>query len=322
MADPVVSIIVVSHNTAAMTLDCLASIARETSDLAHEVIVIDNASGDGSADAIASAHPQVRLIRRDENIGFGRANNRAAEQARGRFILLLNPDTVVLDQAIERLVAFAGRHPDAMIWGGRTVFADGRLNPTSSYLRPTLWSLACFSLGLSRLSPRSAWLNPEFVSLRRDGEEMAVDIVTGCFLLIQRADWQRLGGFDPDYFLYGEEADLCLRAAALGARPRVTPEATIVHHVGAASAARADKIERGFQGKMTLARKHWGQTRTTVAAGLLRAAVLLRWSGYALASALLRRPAHRAASAEWRDAWQRRATWLAGYPPAPPEFRR
>lgn len=318
---PALSILIVSYNTREMTLACLASIAAETPDLDCEVIVFDNASTDGSVGAIAAAHSGVRLIAHPENIGFARANNLAAKEAKGKQILLLNPDTVVLDRAVERLVSFSAEHPDALIWGGRTIFADGRLNPTSSYAAPTLWSLTCFALTLGRLAPGSAWLNPEFTSLRHDGEERDVDIVTGCFLLIGRETWEQLGGFDPDYFLYGEETDLCLRAKVLGARPRITPKATIVHHVGAAAAARADKIERGFQGKVTLAVKHWGPVRATLARGLLRLTVLMRWWGYALAARLRRRDAHRTAAAEWREAWARRATWLAGYPPAPPGYR-
>ena len=138
---PVLSIIVVSYNTREMTLACLQSISEQTQ-LPHEVIVIDNRSDDGSADAIAAAFPDHRLIRAERNLGFAAANNLAAREARGDFLLLLNPDTLVLRGALDRLVAFARKRPEARIWGGRTLYADGRLNPGSCWGRITPWSLA------------------------------------------------------------------------------------------------------------------------------------------------------------------------------------
>src|SRR5688572_24667662 len=118
---PRVSILVISYNTREMTLDCLRSIAHETRE-PHELIVVDNSSSDGSADAIAAQFPDVRLRRPEKNLGFARANNVASTEARGDYLLLLNPDTVVLDRAIDRLVAFADANPDAGIWGGRTLY--------------------------------------------------------------------------------------------------------------------------------------------------------------------------------------------------------
>ena len=115
----------ISYNTKAMTLDCLRSLQAETR-VPHEVIVVDNASPDRSADAIAAAFPEYRLIASPDNLGFAKGNNVAAEEAVGDYILLLNPDTVVLDQAIDRLVAFADANPRAGIWGGRTSTPTGR----------------------------------------------------------------------------------------------------------------------------------------------------------------------------------------------------
>ncbi len=316
---PVLSVVVVSYETRAMTLACLASLAAETR-TPHEAIVWDNASTDGSADAIAAAHPEARLIRSAENIGFARANNLAAREARGRWLLLLNPDTLVLDGAVDRLVAAAERDPRPRIWGGRTVFADGRANPYFAHRRPGLWPIFCFASGLSGLAPRSRWLNPQAAGLHLAGGG-PVDVVTGCFLLIARADWERLGGFDPDFHMYGEEFDLCLRAARIGARPSIVGDAVIVHHGGASEAVRADKIVRGLTAKITLARKHWGPARAAAARALYRLAVLARAGGYGLSARLLGRPAHRKAAAEWAGAWRARRVWLAGYPPAPPGFR-
>ena len=132
---PRVSILVISYNTREMTLDCLRSLKAETT-VPHEVIVVDNNSPDRSADAIAAAFPEFRLIASPDNLGFAKGNNVAAEEAQGDYLLLLNPDTVVLDHAIDRLVAFADANPRAGIWGGRTLNADRTLEPDERLRRP------------------------------------------------------------------------------------------------------------------------------------------------------------------------------------------
>src|SRR5688500_1121742 len=118
------SIIIISYNTKEMTLDCLKSIFEQTSGISFEVIVLDNASRDNSAEAIAAGFPQVKLIAHQENLGFAGGNNLAARKAAGEYILLINPDTVVLDGAIQKLFRFAEDNPAAGVWGWRTLFGD------------------------------------------------------------------------------------------------------------------------------------------------------------------------------------------------------
>lgn len=303
--DPEISIIIVSFNTRAMTLDCLRSIADETKS-AHEVIVIDNASKDGSAEAVAEAFPGVRLLAETQNHGFARANNIAARHARGGYILLLNPDTVVLDGAIDRLLAFAKARPEARIWGGRTLYGDGRLNPTCCWGKMTLWSVFCTTTGLSSAFQGSTLFNPEgYGGWQRDAER-EVDIVCGAFLLIPRAFWEELGGFDLRYVMYGEEADLCLRARALGARPRITPEATIIHYVGASEQVRGSKIVMLLKAKILLIRDHFPAWQKAPATWLFRLWPLTRFG----AATVLRRLEK---AAGWKEVWTRRAEWWHGY---------
>src|SRR5690606_28786133 len=137
------------------------------------------------------------------NHGFAKGNNIAAARARGEYLLLLNPDTVVRDGAIDRLMAFAEREPRARIWGGRTLFADGSLNTSSCWRRMSLWNIFCRTAGLTGVFPRSALFNSEAYGGWDRGTERQVDIVSGCFFLIARADWKRLGGFDPVFAMYG-----------------------------------------------------------------------------------------------------------------------
>ena len=311
-----VSILVVSYNTRALTLRCLDTVAAETR-ATHEVIVIDNASSDGSAVAIGAHPSRPRLIASRDNLGFARANTVAARAARGEYLLLLNPDTEVRDCAIDALIAFAQRTPAARIWGGRTLFADGRLNPSSCWGRMTVWNQLCRALGLTGLVARSEICNGEAYGGWDRGSERDVDIVSGCFLLIRRADWEALGGFDASYFMYGEEADLCLRAArSIGARPRVTPEATIVHHGGASETTRAGKMIKLLTAKATLIRRHWPAWQIPLGLTLLAAWPLSRAMACAAAGRLLRRPRLTAAAATWREIDRARGQWIAGYAPA------
>jgi GT2 family glycosyltransferase len=305
---PLVSIIIVSYNTREMTLECLRSVFAQTR-RPFELIVVDNASSDGSAAAIAAEFPQIQLSAESVNHGFAKANNMAVAHANGEYLLLLNPDTVVLDGAVDRLLDFARRVPEAGIWGGRTLSGDGSLNPTNCWRRMTLWSLTSQVLGLSSLFRRSALFNPEgYGGWARDSER-EVDIVTGCFLLIRREFWNKLGGFDLSYVMYGEEADLCLRAQTKGARPMITPVAQIIHYAGASEPVRSDKMVRLLRAKLLLIRRHFSGWRQPAGLMIMRLWPLSRyWATRVLG--------WRMAAQTWGEIWHRRAEWWHGWPDA------
>jgi len=304
------TIIVVSYNTCALTLACLDSIAAETRNIAFEVIVVDNASSDGSPVALRQHALGQHLIALNENIGFARANNLAALGARGEMILLLNPDTLVLDRAIERLKAFARAHPWAGIWGGRTVYADGRLNPSSCWARMSPWNLFCRAAGLTGIAPGSRLFNGEAYGGWQRDSVGTVDIVSGCFMLIRRSLWRELGGFDPAFFMYGEDADLCLRAGRLGARPAISPDATIVHHGGASEPARTLKMVKLLSAKAQLIRRHWAGALQPLGLGLLAAWPLGRWLALAACGRIAGRAELVTAARTWREIWRQRGLWL------------
>jgi GT2 family glycosyltransferase len=310
---PLVSIIVVSYCTRELTLECLRSIARETGRVHHEIIVVDNASDDGSAAAIAREFPHVRLIARPDNVGFARANNMAAEAAKGKYLLLLNPDTVVIDAAIDRLVDFAAARPQARIWGGRTLYADRSLNPASCWRRMSLWNVFCRATGLTGLFPRSPLFNSESYGRWDRSTVREVDIVTGCFLLIEREFWQRLRGFDERFFMYGEEADLCLRAAKLGACPAVTPAATIIHYGGASEKVRSEMMIKLLAGKAELIKRHWSAPTRRLGLALLSLWPLTRAIALSLAGRIARRPTLVDQATTWWTIWGERQRWRHGY---------
>jgi GT2 family glycosyltransferase len=305
------SVIVISYNTRQMTLECLGSVFSETK-TPLEVIVVDNASTDGSADAIAQAFPQVQLIREDTNHGFARAHDIALRHTSAPWLLLLNPDTLVLNAGLDKLLTFAKSNPEAGVWGGRTLFGDGSLNPTSCWGRTTLFSLVSRLLFLPNLFPGSEILNPEEIGRWPRDTVRKVDIVTGCLFLMRRTDWDRLGGFDPAFIMYGEETDLCLRARAIGFLPMITPEATIVHYGGASDTVRADKMVRLMRAKIELVRRHFPRGQQT--AGVWLTALwpfsrALAWRAIALTG----RSGAREKAASWAEIWSRRAEWLGGY---------
>jgi N-acetylglucosaminyl-diphospho-decaprenol L-rhamnosyltransferase len=263
-----------------------------------EVIVVDNASGDGTPDMIEREFPQARLIRSDRNLGFAGANNLAAREARGDWLLLLNPDTVVLDRALERLLAFGRGQDVAGLFGGRTLRPDGTLEPSSCWGPQTPWSTFCFASGLSTAFRRNPVLDPESLGSWQRDTVRDVGIVTGCLLLTTREAWQRLGGFDERFFMYGEDADLAVRARSLGLPVRITPDAEIVHVVGASSDSSAAKVSMLMRARVTIMRKHWNAPARAFGMACLLAGVLVRG---------LRKPA-------WREVWRCRRQWLQGYP--------
>jgi N-acetylglucosaminyl-diphospho-decaprenol L-rhamnosyltransferase len=302
-----VSVLIISYNTRELTLACLQSVFARTRDVAFEVIVVDNASTDGSPAAIAERFPQVKLLALERNVGFARGNNLVARHAAGRFLLLLNPDTVVLDRAIDTLVRFADSNPDAGVFGGRTLYADGTLNNTSCFGQPSLWSMWCAGVGLSSVFRNSSLFNPELMGAWGRDSVRPVGVVTGCFLLIGRELWEHLGGFDESFFMYSEDTDLSLRAWKAGRRCVHCPDAVIIHHGGRSEETRAAKLVKVFTAKAQFVRKHWSPRRAWIGIRLLDLYALSR---LAVHSALCPAGLSIAASRQrWFEIWTRRDEW-------------
>lgn len=310
---PALTVIVVSYNTRALTVAALRTLYETTKDTALHVVVLDNASSDGSADAVAEAFPQVELIRSEENLGFSRANNVVAAAAKTEWLLLLNPDTECHAGAVDNLMRFARQTPQAGIWGGRTVFPDGSLNIASCWMRITPWSAFCRAVWLDKIFARSELFNFEAMGAWPRDTVRQVDIVVGCFLLIRKPLWDELGGFDLKYFMYGEEADLCLRAARLGYAPMITPEAQIMHIVGAASKTQGSKVALVAKARATLIRDHWAPWMVPLGLGCMWLGAALRHAAAAGPALVLRRGAWAERAERSAVVWRSRRDWLGGY---------
>lgn len=300
----------VNWNTREMTLECLRSVFAETSGIPFEVILVDNGSSDGSAEAIAAEFPQVTLMAEDANHGFAKATNISVANASGRYVLLLNTDTVVLDRAIERLIAFAQSRPEARIWGGRTLYGDRSLNPASAWGRITPWSMACTASGIATAFPKSELLNPECYGNWQRDFEREIDIVQGSFFLIGRDFWNELGGFDLEFFMYGEEADLCHRARQAGARPCMTPEATIVHYGGQSTKVSAQKFVYLLGSRIGLIDRQF--TPFWKPFGRMATRFWAWWRASCYKAAAKLNAKHQADADKWGEVWQRREEWRDG----------
>jgi GT2 family glycosyltransferase len=219
-------------------------------------------------------------------------------------VLLLNPDAIIKDGAIEALVGLFADDPRRGLVGGRTIRPDGSLDPGSCWGRPTLWSYFCSAVGLTSMFRRSAWFDPEALGRWQRDSVREVDIVSGCLLLSSREVWQELGGFDPLFFMYGEDADLSLRARAAGYRPSITPSATVVHALSATTGTPLAKQRLLLRGKVTLVRKHWPAAVATAGVLCLGGGIGLR----ALAEQLSRRQ-----DRTMRTLWQERSQWGSGW---------
>ncbi|MBE7191238.1 MAG: glycosyltransferase family 2 protein [Gordonia polyisoprenivorans] len=304
-AGPVdVSIIMVTYNAAEWTRRSLSAVPSGVTRHTWELIVVDNASPEVEPEELlkwAGPHATVEFL--TENVGFGRGVNHGATLARGRKLLLLNPDAEVADGAIDKLLDFLDEDPRRGIVGGRIFTPDGDLDRGSCFGDQTTWSLICYATGLSALFPHSAFLNPEGLGRWDRSSPREVGVVTGCMLLVDHDLWRRLDGFDSDYFMYGEDADLCKRARVSGFRPSVTHDARATHALGESSSRLVDKQIMMYRGKITLIEKNTSGILRPFQKKCLVVGVAVR--------ALMERVADR--GLQWGELYARRAEWRDGW---------
>lgn len=282
-----VSIIIVSWNTKELLRDCLNSIFREVKCIEFDVVVVDNASCDGSADMVRRDFPQVHLISNSENRGFAVANNQAMAEAKGRYILLLNSDTIVLGNCIAQTISFADDNPAAAVVGCRVLNHDRTLQATC-FVFPSLLNMLLSGSYLYKLFPRSRlWGREQMTWWDRD-DVREVDVVTGCFMLVRRDAINQVGLMDERFFMYCEETDWCYRFKEAGWKILFTPDAEIIHLRGASTAQAAGEMLLQLRGsKLMFLKKHRGQTVYVIGCLLVAFFFLVRapyWLGMGIFS--------------------------------------
>ena len=256
------TVIVVNYNVRELLRDCLRSLQASQCRWTFEVIVVDNCSLDGSAEMVGSGFPDVRLIVSPTNDGFAAANNRGIRAAKpSRYVMLLNPDTVVPPEALERLVDFMEAHPEAGVLGPKLVKGDGTLDLACRRSFPTPRIAFYHAFGLDKLFPNS----PEFAQYNLtylDEDELSeVDCVVGAAMLVRGQALEQAGLLDESFFMYGEDLDWAFRIRQRGWKVFYNPAVVIVHYKGQSSRQRSVRSILAFYDAMvTFHRKHYAST--------------------------------------------------------------
>ena len=289
---PDLSIIIVSWNVRELLRKCLASVEAGRDSLTLQVIVVDGASTDGSPDMVAAGFPRVELIPCADNVGFPRGNNIGLARATGRFLLLLNPDTVVLGDALPRMIDHLEANPDIGLLGPQLLNPDGSIQ-SSRRRFPSLATGFFESTWLEGLAPG---VLARYYALELPDNAIAdVDWITGACVMGPRAVYERIGGLDEGYYMYSEELDWCRRIKDAGWRVVYFPRAQVVHHGGQSSEQAVTARHINFQrAKLRYFRKYHGR----MSASVLRLFLLANY------------------------AWQLALEWLKGLFGSKPTLRR
>jgi len=267
-----ISIIIVSWNTAWFLENCLASILANPPTSPFEKWVVDNASTDDSPRMVREKFPQVHLVENRENVGFARANNQVIQRCTGKYILLLNPDTLVASGALQALVDFLDKHPEAGAAGARILKPDGSLQ-ISSHPRPTLSRELWRLFHLDALSPYAMYPLTKWET----NQPQDVDVLAGACLLLRKEVLEQVGFLDEDYFIYTEEVDLCYRIQRAGWRLYWVPQAEVVHFGGQSTQQLPTEMFLNLHhSNIKYFRKHYGWSAAQIYKLILRIAALSR----------------------------------------------
>jgi GT2 family glycosyltransferase len=236
-----VSIIIVSFNTRELLRECLLSCVAECAGMSAEVLVVDNASTDGSQEMVAREFPRVILVKSEINLGFGAANNVAMQQARGRYFVLLNSDAFFCPGAMALAIQHMDETPNCGLGGALLIGREGQWQPSAKTFHSVIGDLLVLT-GLSDKFPRSHLLGRANRTWADESKPARVDWVPGAFAILRPAALEQVGLFDPDFFLYYEEVDLCLRMKQVGFEVWYWPD-VVVTHVGGQSSRKLTDLE-------------------------------------------------------------------------------
>ena len=256
--DVQLSIIIVNFNVRDFLSQTIHSVKKATQSIPSEIIVVDNHSSDGSPELVEKEFPDVVLLKNSENLGFARANNQALSRARGKFLVLLNPDTIVQEDTFQTLIQFFDSYPDAGMVGCKILNPDGTLQLACRRSFPTPWVAFTKLVGLSKIFPKSrifgrynlTYLNPE--------ETTEVDAISGSFMMLRREVYQQVGPLDERFFMYGEDLDWCYRIKKAKWKIYYVPETKIIHYKGASSGkSQKDSLLMFYRAMLQFVQKHF-----------------------------------------------------------------
>jgi GT2 family glycosyltransferase len=227
-----ISVVIVNYKVKEYIANLLNSLKRSSSDLSQEVFVVDNASGDDSIAYLEKRFPEVHYIQNDENVGFGKANNQAIEKARGKYVLIINPDTLVSEDTLTTMFSHMEANEKCGACGCKILNPDGSFAPESRRSVPSIWSAACKVFGLNSLFPKSKVFGKYYLSWLDEDDASQVPVLSGSFMFWRSSVLKELGGFDEQFFMYGEDIDLCYRIQKTGYHIDYVPDTSIIHYKG------------------------------------------------------------------------------------------
>jgi GT2 family glycosyltransferase len=231
---PDASVIIVSWNSKQYLIKCLESINRHTHELAAELIVVDNASSDGTAAELKKRFPDVKLIASQDNAGFAKGNNIGIAESSGRYVCLVNPDVEFLDDCLGKLCRYMDSNHHVGICGPKILNKDGTIQYSCREF-PALWNNLCFALGFHKLVPRSRLFSNELMSYFEHNKLREVDALSGCFMVIRRESMEEVGLLDDQFFMYSEDVDWCARFHEKGWKVVFNPTTEAMHYGGGSS---------------------------------------------------------------------------------------
>lgn len=254
------TVVIVNYNVKHFLEQCLYAVEKAIQTVAAEVYVVDNNSVDGSNGMLIHKFPWVKLIANKQNLGFSKANNQAMRLAKGEYVLLLNPDTVVEEDTFEKVIQFMDDHPEAGGLGVKMIDGKGNFLPESKRGLPTPWVAFHKMFGLSALFKKSRIFGKYHLSYLSKDEIHEVDVLAGAFMLMRKETLDKVGLLDEDYFMYGEDIDLSYRITKGGYKNYYFPETTIIHYKGESTKKGSLNYVRMFYNAMIIfARKHFSK---------------------------------------------------------------
>jgi GT2 family glycosyltransferase len=252
------SIIIVNYNVKEFLENALNSIKKATVGINAEIFVVDNASEDGSVEMVRQKFPEVNLIVNKENVGFARANNEALKLAKGKYILLINPDTIVQEDTFKVLISFLESHPECGMVGCKVLNPDGTLQLACRRSFPTPWVAFTKMVGLARIFPKSKIFAQYNLTYLDPDEIVEVDAVSGSFMMIRREVYEKVGGLDEDFFMYGEDIDWCYRIKKAGWKIYYVPTTQIIHFKGESTKRSSiDEVKVFYDAMRIFVKKHF-----------------------------------------------------------------
>jgi len=278
-----VSVVIVNWNAKNHLINCLDSLAENQDGYPQEIIVVDNASSDGSPEIVEKEYPHVKLIRNEDNLGFAKANNIGIEAGSGKYVALVNSDIVVLGDCIDTLVKFMDSNPSVGMAGPKILNPDHTLQVSCRHF-PSIWNNLCQALGLNYLFPKSAFFSEPFMKYWSHNEVRKVDVVSGCFWMIRKEAIDKIGALDENFFIYGEDIDWCKRFHEAEWDVVFYPEAEAIHYGGASSATAPIRFYLEMQrADLQYWRKHHGRFRQVCYSLIIFLRHLIRLVTFAIA---------------------------------------